>query len=255
MFNKRCVLSLSGGLDSSSLLVYLIAQGGYDHYHCYGFDYGQAHSVELNKALEIVSFLKAKGLPISYQLINVRDAFSNSQSSLNASNDIEVAKEGYNSQSIKNTVVENRNVIFSAIIYGKALAISKQFDCKVDITLGVHSNDNEVYPDCRPESIEMSKQLYKISNWGSENIDYLAPFVDLTKTQVLERGLEGLANLGIKYEEFYEMTSSCYDPTEYHGQSYSCGLCATCRDRLKAFSDIGLKDPTKYTKIAKDLGI
>lgn len=255
MFNKRCVISLSGGLDSSSLLVYLIAQGGYDFYHCYGFDYGQAHSVEIDKARQIADFLKDKGVPISYQLINVRDAFSDSQSSLNASNDIDVAKEGYNDQSIKNTVVENRNIIFSSIIYGKALAISKKYDCKVDITLGVHSNDDAVYPDCRKESVEMSKELYRISNWGSENVDYFAPFVGLTKTEVLGRGLEGLANLGIKYEEFYEMTSSCYDPTEYHGQSYSCGLCATCRDRLKAFEDYGLKDPIKYTKIAKDLGI
>lgn len=241
---KRAVISLSGGLDSASLLAYLIASQEYEGFHCYGFDYGQRHNIELQRAQKLVEKLQSLGINVSYQLINVRDVFSDSQSALNPQSDLEVPKESYNSENLKDTVVENRNVIFSSIIYGRALAISKKYDCRVDITLGMHSSDNSVYPDCRPESVEMSKELYKISNYGSEKIEYLSPFIHLTKKEVLGRGLESLPYIGISYNDFYSNTSSCYDPKE----SKACGLCATCRDRLEAFEYYELKDPVEYTE-------
>lgn len=251
---KRAVISLSGGMDSASLLAGILAEKKYDHVHCYGFDYGQRHRVELQNAELLVTHLANHGHPVSYQIINVVDVFSDSQSALGANQAVEVPKDSYSLEVSKQTVVENRNVIFSSIIYGKALAISKLHDCDVDITLGMHANDGATtYLDCRPESVEMSKELYRISNWGSERIDYISPLIHMTKTEVLGAGLEALQVLEIPYSDYYAMTSSCYDPIEYHGVSYSCGLCATCRDRLAAFEAYGLQDPTRYTEDYKKL--
>lgn len=245
---KRAVLSLSGGMDSASLLAMLLASEEYEFVHCYGFDYGQKHEVELRNAELLVTHLANRGHPVQYQLLNVRDVFSESQSAIGANSVGEVPKDNYSLEVSKQTVVENRNVIFSACIYSKALAISKLHDCNVDIALGMHSNDLEVYPDCKPESVEKSKELYRISNWGSERIDYISPLLEMNKTGVLEAGVQALQKLEIPYTDYYSMTSSCYDPIDYHGVSYSCGLCATCRDRLAAFESLGLTDPIRYTK-------
>ena len=87
----------------------------------------------------------------------------------------------------------------------------------------------------------MAKELYRISNYGSERIDYKAPFVDVTKAQVLKAGLEALEKLGLS-SDMYSHTSSCYNPHE----GKACGKCATCLDRLKAFEEAGLQDPIPY---------
>lgn len=245
---RHCVISLSGGMDSSALLAWLMSEQKYDHFWAYAIDYGQRHEVELDKSEELVEFLKTLGLPVSYQRLNLRDVFSDSQSALNTRAGVEVPKDSYSLEVSKQTVVENRNVVFSSVIYSKALALSKKYDVYVDIALGVHASDSGTYPDTRPESIEAAKNLYKISNWGSERIDYVAPFVTLNKTEVLGRGLEALAALGIPYDAYFSKTSSCYDPIEYHGINYSCGLCATCRDRLAAFEAYQLKDPILYSE-------
>lgn len=244
---KIAVLSFSGGMDSSSLL-FKILSGGYSKVFCYAFDYGQRHSVEIKKSQDLVRALNKEGLNVNYQLINVRDVFSDSQSALGSERAQEVPEDEYDTENLKATVVENRNVIFSSIIYGKALALSKKFDMDVDIMMGVHSNDNAVYPDCRPESIQMSQDLYRISNYGSDRITYKAPFVGATKVEVLAEGLEALKKLNFTYG-VYQHTSSCYDPTEVGGIVYACGKCATCRDRLKAFEVNGLEDPILYLEV------
>ena len=237
---KIAVLSFSGGMDSSSLLFQILTEG-YDKVYCYSFDYGQRHSIEIEKSQELVQSLNSAGFDVNYQLINVRDVFSDSQSAIGANKAEEVPENEYNQENLKVTVVENRNVIFSAIIYGKALALSKKFNADVDILMGVHNSDAGTYPDTRPESVNMAKELYRISNYGSERIDYRAPFVDVTKSQVLKAGLEALAKLGLS-SDMYSHTSSCYNPHE----GKSCGKCATCLDRLKAFKEAGLQDPIPY---------
>jgi 7-cyano-7-deazaguanine synthase len=237
---KIAVLSFSGGMDSSSLLFQILTEG-YDKVFCYSFDYGQRHSIEIEKSQELVQALNSAGFDVNYQLINVRDVFSDSQSAIGANKAEEVPENEYNQENLKVTVVENRNVIFSAIIYGKALALSKKFNADVDILMGVHNSDAGTYPDTRPASVNMAKELYRISNYGSERIDYRAPFVDVTKSQVLKAGLEALAKLGLS-SDMYSHTSSCYNPQE----GKACGKCATCLDRLKAFKEAGLQDPIPY---------
>lgn len=245
---KRAIVSLSGGMDSSSLLANLLASNTYDTIHCYGFNYGQRHFIEMEKAENLVGLLRKLGHPVTYQVIDLRDVFDESQSALGSLAVEEVPKESYALENLTKTVVENRNVIFSSIIYAKALMISKKYDCDVDISLGVHNSDLAVYPDTRPESVNMAKELFKISNYGSERINYITPFLALTKVEVLGNAIESLKSLGIKAEDYFKETSSCYDPIDYHGISYSCGWCATCRDRLEAFASYNMEDPIPYSK-------
>ena len=161
MESKKAVISLSGGLDSTCLLMHLLANG-YDEIRAYSFDYGQKHSVELKKVKKNIKFLQRKGYNIEHQVINVRDVFSDSASSLHRDGEA-IPKGHYEDETMKSTVVENRNIIFSAIVYGKALGWANKTGDSVVITLGIHAGDHCIYPDCRPESHEAAKHLFKIS--------------------------------------------------------------------------------------------
>ncbi len=238
--NKKCVLSMSGGLDSTSLALHMLSQG-YE-IRAYAFNYGQKHVVELEKVKRNVEYLQSMNLPIVLQVIDLRDAFSDSASSLHQGG--EAIPEGdYREESMKSTVVENRNIIFSSIIYGKALGWANKTNDNVLITMGLHSGDHCIYKDCRPESQEMAKELFKISNWGSERVDYIAPFINIDKGEVLRKGIEACKSLNIDWREIYKNTISCYNPDS---EGRSCGKCGTCVERIEAFEKLGLKDPIVY---------
>ena len=102
---------------------------------------------------------------------------------------------------------------------------------------------NCIYPDCRPESQEMARELFRISNWGSERVDYVAPFITIDKGEVLKKGIEACEKLGIDWRVIYSNTISCYNPDEL---GRSCGKCGTCVERIEAFEKLGLKDPIAY---------
>lgn len=136
---KKAIISLSGGLDSTMLLIKLLNEG-YE-IKSYSFDYGQKHDIELVKVKKNIEFLQSKGLPVEHQILNVRDCFSDSASSLHKNGE-DIPKGDYNVENQKSTVIENRNIIFSSIIYGKALAWSKKTDSDVVISLGIHSGDH-----------------------------------------------------------------------------------------------------------------
>lgn len=241
--NKKAVVSFSGGMDSTCLVLKLLAEG-YE-VRAYNFDYGQQHNIELKLAKKNVKYLQQHGLPVTIQTINMRDIFSDSQSCLVRHTG---APEGdYRSESMRETVVENRNVIFSAVIYGKALAWANQIHDKVLISLGVHAGDHSVYPDCTEESVNMAKELYRISNWGSDNVEYYTPFVNIEKYKVLAEGLAAMYALGFtkaQRKHVLRNTNSCYKPDE---KGMSCGRCGTCNERIEAFAKNGLKDPVKYS--------
>ena len=242
--NKKAVISMSGGLDSTSLALQLLAEG-YE-VKAYAFNYGQKHSVELKKVQKNVKYLQKYDLPITLQIIDLRDCFNESASVLNKANNMVVPEGDYRDENMKSTVVENRNVIFSSIIYGKALAWANRTGDKVLISLGLHSGDHSIYPDCRPESQEMAKELFRISNWGSENVDYVAPFINIDKGEVLKTGIQTCKTLGINWKTIYKNTISCYTPND---KGESCGKCGTCTERLEAFEKCGLKDPIKYQNL------
>lgn len=239
---KKAVISLSGGLDSTCLLLKLLSEG-YE-VRAYGFNYGQKHAIELKKVKKNIKLLQDLGFPVTHQVIDLRDCFSDSASSLHQGGD-KIPEGDYRDETMKSTVVENRNVIFSAIIYGKALGWANKTQDNVLISLGLHAGDHAIYPDCRPESQEMAKELFRISNWGSERVDYEAPFIHCDKGEVLRQGLEALDKLGIrnKARRILKNTHSCYAPDE---KGRACGKCGTCVERLEAFAKNGLKDPVEY---------
>ena len=233
---KKAILSYSGGLDSTMLLFTLLNQGY--TVRCYSFFYGQKHQVELGCATRNILLLK-DSFPeiysqVSHRIIDLTDCFDESTSSLSAKNSMEIPKGDYTVESQKSTVVENRNIIFSSIIYGKALAWSKEDDSNVDIYLGIHADDHAVYPDCTEESRMAAELCFKISNWGSEKINYKAPFVGLTKGQLLVEGVRSIENLlGSPYiSRVLKNTNSCYTPNE---DGTPCRECGTCKGREDAF--------------------
>lgn len=244
MESKKAVISLSGGLDSTCLLMHLLANG-YDEIRAYSFDYGQKHSVELKKVKKNIKFLQRQGYNIEHQVINVRDVFSDSASSLHRDGKA-IPKGHYEDETMKSTVVENRNIIFSAIVYGKALGWANKTGDNVVITLGIHAGDHCIYPDCRPESHEAAKHLFKISNWNSEAVDYIAPFEYIDKGEVLRRGVVAMKSLGFtkaNIKSVLKNTHTCYNPDE---KGRSCGECGSCRERLEAFEKNGMEDPLEY---------
>ena len=243
MSNKKAVISLSGGLDSTMLLMKLLADG-YE-VRAYSFNYGQKHDIELKKVKKNIKFLQSKGLSVTHQELNVQDCFSDSASSLHKSGG-NIPKGEYDDGNMKSTVVENRNIIFSAIIYGKALSWSKKTDSDVVITLGIHKGDHSLYPDTTTESFEAAKHTFEISNWSSERVNYIAPFVNKEKGELLAEGWNSMTILGFTRGEKNKVlrnTHSCYDPNE---KGESCGQCGTCKERLEAFERCGIKDPIKY---------
>lgn len=245
METKNIIISLSGGLDSSCLVPYLLAEG-VENIKAYSFKWGQKHSVELKKVKKNIQFLQSKGVNITHQIIDLTDVFNESKSSLHQGG--EAIPEGhYASENMKSTVVENRNVIFSSIIYGKALSWSKEVG-DVSIALGIHAGDHSVYPDTTPESRRACEEAFKLSNWGSENVDYIAPFEYYTKDQLLRKSMEAMKFLGwtkSEIKKFLKNTHTCYNPD---AEDRSCGKCGSCNERLEAFSLNKMKDPIKYVE-------
>lgn len=251
---KTAVLSISGGLDSTCLLLHLLSEGF--AVKAYSFDYGQKHKVELEKLEKNIDFLTRKGMEIEWSVIDLRSVFSESTSSLHEKG--EAIPEGhYADDNMKSTVVENRNIIFSSIVYGKALSWSKKLDQDISIYLGIHAGDHTVYPDTREESRLAAELCFKISNWGSERVSYKAPFVDMDKAQVLKAGLSAMDSLNLteatynrkplfsQHDKEFVLrhTHTCYNPNE---GGESCGRCGSCTERLEAFEINGLKDPAIY---------
>ena len=182
----------------------------------------------------------------------------------------DIPKGEYNEENMKSTVVENRNIIFSAIIYGKALGWANKTKENVEITLGIHAGDHACYRDTTKESQEAAKHCFEISNWGSERVDYRAPFVEITKDKVLKEGIDAMKKLQFNQKEIDEVlanTHSCYDPDE---KGRSCGLCGTCIEEnqkvlmadntWKKIKDVqigdfvwGVDENTKHIQIAEVL--
>lgn len=240
---KKAVLSLSGGLDSTCLLMYLLSND-YE-VRAYSFSYGQKHSIELKKVQNNISLLKQIGLPVTHQIIDLTDCFSDSNSSLKVGN--EVIPEGhYESENMKSTVVENRNVIFASIIYGKALAWANKDQSRVEIYLGIHNGDHTIYPDCTEESRIACEHAFKVSNWGGELVSYVAPFNHLDKGGVLQEGLYAMTVMNFSQDTIQAVlknTHTCYNPDS---EGRSCGRCGSCNERLEAFAMNNMKDPIEY---------
>ena len=238
----RSVMSLSGGMDSTALLLRLLAEGR--TVTCFSYDYGQKHSIELDRAEENILYLSEMGLIVEHSIINLQSAMSSLLSAL-TDEDIDVPEGHYESEQMKLTVVPNRNSIFSSILYAHALSISISEDCDVRICLGVHSGDHVIYPDCRPEFYQSLERSFSLGNWGSDRLSFDLPYISGDKVSILQDALVSCEILGLNFDTVFENTNTSYNPDE---KGRSSGRSGADVERILAFHKIGRKDPVEYVE-------
>jgi 7-cyano-7-deazaguanine synthase len=223
--NKKghVVAIVSGGLDSVSM-AYHLANQGYS-LTLISYDYGQRHKKEIEFAQ-----LCAQRLTAEHHIVDLTVLTSLMNTSSLTSPDVEVPDGHYAEETMKITVVPNRNAIMINI--ATALAVSRKHDF---VATGVHGGDHFIYPDCRPEFIASQSETLRLSNAGfiSDSFEVLAPFVNISKGDIVTLG----ENIGIPWIE----TWSCYKGGDIH-----CGSCGTCFERREAFEIAGVADPTRY---------
>jgi 7-cyano-7-deazaguanine synthase len=242
---KQAVLSLSGGMDSSTLLLRLLAES-YE-VTALSFDYGQKHSVELEKAQSLVDYLNTQLTPLGYPVIRHKVITLNGLQALLASTLVtggaEVPEGHYAEENQKATVVPNRNKIFSSIIQAVALSIAVSKNTETIIALGIHAGDFGVYPDCRQEFRDADELAFKLGNWDSEKVNYYTPYLHIDKFGILEDGLKCCNRLYIDFDEVYKRTNTSYKPYPSGNSDYKS---ASSIERIEAFIKLGRPDPVQY---------
>ena len=215
----KAVVLFSGGLDSTVLASYLISKGA--EVRLLSIDYGQRHAKELAHGETL-----AKELNLPRKTLSLPGLGDLLKGSSLTDDSVELPEGHYAEESMKATVVPNRNMILLALAGGYAL--SSGFD---PIAYAAHAGDHFIYPDCRPEFAEAMEKALGLADWKDLNL--YRPFVDMTKAD--------LVKLGAKLKAPLERTWSCYAGRERH-----CGKCGTCVERKEAFELAKVPDPTKY---------
>ena len=263
---KKAVLSLSGGMDSSSLLLHLLANG-YE-VTALGFDYGQKHKVELERAKSLVEYInngydsEAENITyhrVKYQVIKL-DGLQQLLNSALVTGGAEVPEGHYEQDNMKATVVPNRNKIFSSLIQAAALSIATKNigdDCTVgqpvEIAMGIHAGDHAIYPDCRQEFRDADFEAFKAGNWDSDLVSVYTPYLEVNKFDILVDGLKSCEALGLDFDEIYKRTNTSYKPifirhswSDTQGNWYSDYKSAASVERIEAFIKLGRPDPVEY---------
>jgi 7-cyano-7-deazaguanine synthase len=163
---KHVVVSLSGGMDSSTLL--LKALNEYETVTALSFDYGQKHRAELQRAQSLVDYLNENGHKVTYQQIKLDGLVDLLDSALVEGGD-EVPEGHYEQDNMKATVVPNRNKIFASITQAVALSVANKTEERTDIALGIHAGDHAIYPDCRQEFRDADDAAYKMEKYYVKN--------------------------------------------------------------------------------------
>ncbi len=227
----KALVLFSGGVDSTTCLALAVEKYGAENVIALSVYYGQKHVREIQSAEKIAEFYN-----VQLKTLDLTKIFADSNCSLLEQSDEEIPQESYAEQLTKtngkpvSTYVPFRNGLFLA----SASSIALSNGCSV-IYYGAHSDDSagNAYPDC---SDEFNRAMNEAVYIGSgKQLEIVAPFVNSTKKDVVKTGLE------LKVP--YEMTWSCYE-----GNGKPCGVCGTCRDRIKAFEANGVKDPLMLTE-------
>ncbi|GAC30360.1 7-cyano-7-deazaguanine synthase QueC [Brumicola pallidula] len=216
--SAKVVVIYSGGMDSYTVLNKAMQQG-YD-VHAVSFNYGQRHSKELLFAKKVCEQHNIEHKVVDISSINQLIGGSA------LTDDIDVPQGHYQEESMKTTVVPNRNMIMLSMAVGYAVSIEAEA-----VYFGAHSGDHAIYPDCRTEFVDAMNDVCKIANYQA--VEVRAPYLAASKTDILREGLA----MDLDYND----TWTCYN-----GQDKACGKCGACQERLEAFSENNTIDPIDY---------
>ncbi|MGB1949600.1 MAG: 7-cyano-7-deazaguanine synthase QueC [Marinobacter sp.] len=216
--SETVVVIYSGGMDSFTLMHLARARG--HQVHALSFDYGQRHVRELECARDVCA---RAGIP--HQVLDIR-ALSNVMAGSALTSEVAVPEGHYAEDSMKATVVPNRNMILLSLATGYAVTAGASA-----VWYGAHGGDHAIYPDCRPEFVEKMDAVCRVANYQPVSIE--APFMAMDKSAILAEGLK--LNLD------YSQTWTCYN-----GRERACGVCGSCVERQEAFAAHGLTDPLPY---------
>jgi 7-cyano-7-deazaguanine synthase len=277
------VLSLSGGLDSSTLLLRCLSE--YKSVTAISFDYGQKHRVELERAESLVDYInetkikvtgnldqiqndllkfhgitpedfddmvkkvKGEASPITYRQIKL-DGLTDLLNSALVTGGDDVPEGHYAEENMKATVVPNRNKIFASIVQAIALSIADRTGEQCDIAMGIHAGDHAIYPDCRQEFRDADDHAFRVGNWGSEKVGYFTPYLEGDKFTILQDGEVLCEELGLEFDEVYSHTNTSYKPIQIISSSgdnwFSDYKSASSVERVEAFIKLGRPDPVRY---------
>ena len=209
----------SGGLDSFTLLNEAIRSG--KDVSALSFDYGQKHNKELHFVEKFCAqeSIDSKIVDVS----SIKELFQGSS----LTDEIDIPKGHYEDDSMKSTVVPNRNMILISLALG--YAVTKEAE---EVWFGAHAGDHAIYPDCRPEFVEKMDAVARIANYSP--IAVKAPYIAMSKTEILA--------IGLNMQLDYGLTWTCYE-----GKELACGSCGACHERLESFAANNVIDPIKYS--------
>jgi len=274
---KQAVLSLSGGMDSSSLLLHLLANG-YE-VTALGFDYGQKHKIELERAKALVEYINSNPLrffhhdhapngfeeiypKVKHQIIKL-DGLQQLLNSALVEGGQDVPEGHYEQDNMKETVVPNRNKIFASLIQAVALSLATkdlgdgQLEKRdVAIAMGIHAGDHAIYPDCRQEFRDADFEAFKVGNWDSELVSVYTPYLDTDKFGILKDGEKACFDLRLDFNEVYSRTNTSYKPIRLTDDIWlSDYKSAASVERVEAFIKLGRPDPVQYGEQLPEGGI
>ncbi len=220
--SEKAVMILSGGLDSTTCMG-LAQEAGYDLYPI-TFHYGQRHDREVKQAERVAEHYQVQ----EHRIVDI-SFFSDIGGS--ALTDTSIPVPETDASDIPSTYVPARNMIFLSLAaaYAEVIGASAIF-------IGVSAVDYSGYPDCRPEFINSMNETINLATKAGvsdETMSIKAPLMDLTKGDTVQEGLR----LNVPYY----LTTSCYN-----GADEACGVCDSCRLRIKGFKDAGAVDPVPY---------
>jgi 7-cyano-7-deazaguanine synthase len=261
MSKKHVVVSLSGGMDSSTLLLRCLKE--YDSVTAISFDYGQKHRVELERAQSLVDYLCNNDIGIAntlrYRQIKL-DGLVDLLDSALVTGGQDVPEGHYEQDNMKETVVPNRNKMFASISQAVALSVANRTEETCDIAMGIHAGDHAVYPDCRQEFRDADDAAFRIGNWDAERVGYFTPYLEGDKFTILQDGEVLCEELGLDFDEVYKRTNTSYKPilienlpaTSLNGEKigysawFSDYKSASSVERIEAFIKLGRPDPVEY---------
>ena len=283
MSKKHVVVSLSGGMDSSTLLLRCLKE--YSSVTAISFDYGQKHRIELERAQSLVEYINKEvksniqihgdSFPgVKYRQIQLNGLVDLLDSALVTGGE-DVPEGHYAEDNMKATVVPNRNKIFASITQAVALSVANRTGETCDIAMGIHAGDHAIYPDCRQEFRDADDAAFRMGNWDAERVGYFTPYLEGDKFTILQDGEVLCEELGLDFDEVYSRTNTSYKPIwipapinqewlkaellnghaekdliktheHYEGTWYSDYKSASSVERIEAFIKLGRKDPVAY---------